>query len=121
MAHVKVSDRILDGEGRIDGIMQSAGYYPVLAHPERYIYMTGSDYDALKREDILFQLNLSSLLGLYGGEVRAKAEIMLKKGFYDFSGTDLHRENMFVSMLEASFPKKYADLIPHNDILREEP
>ncbi len=34
MAHVKVSDRILDGEGRIDGIMQSAGYYP-----DSYLYL----------------------------------------------------------------------------------
>ena len=107
----------MDLHGILDAV-KSAGYYPVLAHPERYIYMDAKDYDRLKREDILFQLNLSSLLGLYGRRVRAKAESLLRKGCYNFSGTDLHRESMFVNMMQASFPKKYLKLIPHNDFLR---
>ena len=70
--------------------IKSKGYYPVLAHPERYEYMRMSDYETLKESNILFQLNLSSLFGMYGGGVRAKAERLLKKGMYSLAGSDTH-------------------------------
>lgn len=66
------------------------GYFPVLAHPERYEYMSDKDYKELKTMGVLFQMNLSSLAGAYGGFAKAKSEWMLKKGFYDFFGSDLH-------------------------------
>ena len=34
------------------------GYYPLLAHPERYEYMQKKDYKILKEEHISFQLNV---------------------------------------------------------------
>ena len=71
--------------------IQARGYYPVLAHPERYVYMTGSDYNELKKMGVKFQLNLPSLAGMYGKAVKAKAEILIKNGFYDFRGTDTHK------------------------------
>ncbi len=77
--------------------VKSNGYFPVLAHPERYMYMDNSDYDSLRNSDIRFQLNLSSLSGFYGELAQKKAENMLKKGYYDYVGTDLHR----LSMLES--------------------
>lgn len=77
--------------------VKSKGYRALLAHPERYIYMEERDYEELKKKDILFQLNLSSLSGFYGTTARKKAEAMLKKGFYDYVGTDLHRYSMLES------------------------
>ncbi len=77
--------------------IKSDGYRPLLAHPERYIYMEDRDYEDLKKKDILFQLNLSSLSGFYGSTAQKKAENMLKKGFYDYVGTDLHRRSMLES------------------------
>lgn len=71
--------------------IKAKGYYPVLAHPERYIYMDDTFYRRLKSLSIRFQLNLSSLAGLYVDEVRKKAERLLKNGMYDLAGTDLHR------------------------------
>ena len=38
----------------------------------------------------MFQLNLLSLAGAYGGEAVAKAHYMLEKGMYDFVGSDMH-------------------------------
>ena len=38
--------------------IQKKGYYPLLAHPERYEYMQKEDYNTLKEEHISFQLNL---------------------------------------------------------------
>ena len=46
--------------------IKAKGYYPVLAHPERYLYMRRDEYERLKSMDIKFQLNLFSLTGLYG-------------------------------------------------------
>ena len=68
------------------------GYYPLLAHPERYEYMSMADYHDLKSASIAFQLNLPSLTGAYGHHVQKKAEKLLKQGYYDLYGSDTHRE-----------------------------
>lgn len=60
--------------------IQKKGYYPLLAHPERYEYMQKEDYNTLKEEHISFQLNLPSLAGMYGKHVQKKAEDLLKAG-----------------------------------------
>ena len=70
--------------------IKQKGYYPVLAHPERYVYMGKDRYTALKNKGILFQLNLSSLGGAYGSEAKDKAHWILKQNYYDLVGSDLH-------------------------------
>ena len=71
--------------------IKAKGYYPVLAHPERYLYMYESDYQRLKSMNIQFQLNQFSLFGLYGKEVQKRAKILQKQGMYNYIGTDLHQ------------------------------
>lgn len=66
------------------------GYTPVLAHPERYIYMSRDDYRALKDAGVLFQLNLLSASGHYGKDAKEKASWLRKNGLDDLIGTDLH-------------------------------
>ncbi len=68
----------------------SIGYYPLLAHPERYAYMTDKDYIKLKADGIRFQLNMLSLKGMYGKMAQKKAEWLLSKNFYDEVGSDIH-------------------------------
>jgi tyrosine-protein phosphatase YwqE len=70
--------------------IKQKGYYPVLAHPERYVYMDKERYKALKSKDIRFQLNLSSLAGAYGSEAKDKAHWLLKHNYYNLAGSDLH-------------------------------
>lgn len=70
--------------------VKSKGYVPVLAHPERYNYMDESDYRQLKRLNVKYQLNLFSLIGVYGVQVRRKAEWLMKNDFYDLIGSDTH-------------------------------
>lgn len=96
--------------GVLDSV-KAHGYYPLLAHPERYMYMDMFDYRELKSKDVLFQLNISALVGAYGEEVRAKAEKLLKDGMYDCFGTDLHRESSFDHLLSARIPCKEAVLL----------
>jgi tyrosine-protein phosphatase YwqE len=79
----------MDLYGTLERI-KAKGYYPVLAHPERYVYMGKKEYRKLKEMNVMFQLNLASLIGGYGKHVRRKAEWLLKKGLYNFIGTDIH-------------------------------
>ena len=80
--------------------IKAKGYYPVLAHPERYLYMDMAAYQRLKSLDVKFQLNLFSLTGLYGKDAQKKANDLLKAGMYDYTGTDLHRREVLQNLLE---------------------
>jgi len=72
--------------------MQMQGYQPVIAHPERYIYLQQSKefYEELKDIGCLFQLNVLALTGHYGKAVQELAQYLIKKKYYDLAGTDLH-------------------------------
>ncbi len=71
------------------------GLHPLLAHPERYVYMGRRDYHRLKEAGVRFQLNLMSLVGMYGETAADKASQLLLDGMYDFFGSDLHRLTPF--------------------------
>lgn len=71
-------------------LIQCRGYHVVLAHPERYRNMERRDYIRLKEQNVKFQLNVPSLSGFYGRQAHDNAKWLLSKGFYDFSGFDLH-------------------------------
>ena len=73
------------------GRIREHGWQPLLAHPERYLYMDENDYRDIHASGVAFQLNLPTLTGLYGPEARRRARFLLREGFYDRSGTDLHR------------------------------
>jgi tyrosine-protein phosphatase YwqE len=72
--------------------MQMQGYQPVIAHPERYIYLEHGRafFDELKTTGCYFQLNILSLIGYYGKTVQNIAEYLIKKEYYELVGTDLH-------------------------------
>lgn len=80
----------MDLHGMLERIM-SAGYRPILAHPERYAYMGERDYKDLAARGVKFQLNLPSLTGMYGREAQKKAQWLLRHSLYAVAGTDLHR------------------------------
>lgn len=79
--------------------IKAKGYIPVLAHPERYMYINKNEYQVWKSMGIEFQLNLFSLYGLYGKEAQKKAVELQKKGMYKYIGTDLHRFEVLKRML----------------------
>jgi tyrosine-protein phosphatase YwqE len=89
----------MDLWGTIDKIKEK-GYKPILAHPERYVYMTYDDYDRLKAKGVLFQMNLFSQAGAYGKFAQKRVKRLREKHYYDISGTDLHR----LKMLAAKWP-----------------
>lgn len=75
--------------------IQTRGYKPVLAHPERYNFYIDASLDELhklKEAGCLFQLNTIALSGYYGKHIKVFAEKLFKEGLYDFAGTDIHHE-----------------------------
>jgi protein-tyrosine phosphatase len=93
--------------------LEIKGYKPILAHPERYIFYF-KDKSRLKRfkeKNCLFQLNILSVLGYYGKEVKQLAEALLKEKMYDFVGTDLHHDKHLNTLIEAVHSGRLYDLI----------
>jgi protein-tyrosine phosphatase len=80
--------------------IQTSGYRPILAHPERYGYYHGQKdiYQELKDRGCLLQLNALSLTGYYGGPIKEAAEYMLKQKLYDYCGSDMHHERHVAGM-----------------------
>ncbi len=74
--------------------LQIKGYKVILAHPERYNFYHHdlARYVRLKDLGCLFQLNLLSVVGYYGKEVKKTADYLLKNKLYDLAGTDLHHD-----------------------------
>ena len=86
----------MDLDGMLDAIT-ARGFRPLLAHPERYVYMDKDDILRLAERGISFQLNRPSLAGAYGEGIRRKAEGMLRDGLFVRCGSDLHDLAHFVS------------------------
>lgn len=72
--------------------LQTKGYRPIIAHPERYGYFENEldNYQPLRDYGCAFQVNMLSLTGYYGSTVQRTAEKLLKAGWVDYLGTDLH-------------------------------
>lgn len=79
--------------------IMAKGYFPILAHPERYVYMDMTDYKKLKAMGIKLQHNLFSEFGLYGSLAKKKARAIAKANLYDLTGTDLHNYHTLISIL----------------------
>ena len=75
--------------------MQTNGYKPVLAHPERYQFWH-DNYDKfvdLKERGVFLQLNTIALSGAYGPGAKKVAEQLIDDNFYEFIGSDCHNMN----------------------------
>lgn len=66
------------------------GYRPILAHPERYHYLSHKDIKVIKEAGALIQINTSSILGDFGKSIQKKAFKFLKEDLVDFIASDAH-------------------------------
>jgi len=75
--------------------IQVAGYKPIIAHPERYLFYHNNfkEYSKLKDAGCLLQLNLLSTVEYYGGRITEIAAKLLSNNLYDFVGSDVHHQN----------------------------
>lgn len=81
--------------------LNMAGLKPVLAHPERYTYLSDSldVFDRLYSMGCRFQLNYMSLTGKYGPHSMKILKYLLKNGMYGFVATDLHSLSQLDSIM----------------------
>jgi tyrosine-protein phosphatase YwqE len=102
--------------------LQMQGYQPVIAHPERYIYLEHNKefYEELKDIGCLFQLNLLSLGGYYGKSVNELAQYLIKKGHYDLVGTDLHHARHLEALHNPAIATPLKKLIDSGKIRNKE-
>ena len=67
------------------------GYIPVLAHPERYMFIKNlKEYFKLKKFGCLFQANLLSATNYYGKYASNMLDKLLKEKLIDYVGSDIH-------------------------------
>lgn len=83
--------------------LQTKGYAPILAHPERYAFLHDDfeKYRRLKDLGCRFQINLLSLAEYYGPAVRQTAEKLIRAGMADYFCTDLHHQRHVDKLREA--------------------
>ncbi len=101
--------------------MISAGYKPVLAHPERYIFFHKNfeEYKWLKRKGLLFQINLNSFSGYYSKEVQKIANRLAEEGLIDFVGSDTHKMRQLEHLERNLHSKVIEKIFKNNTILND--
>jgi tyrosine-protein phosphatase YwqE len=98
----------------------SQGYRLVLAHPERYGYMTMEKAEDFRNRGVLFQLNSLSIGGAYSKSVQKMAIQLIDKGWVDFLGSDCHnriQSKMLQSLQESRHYQKACSLPLLNNTL----
>lgn len=95
-------------------MMQSIGYQPVLAHPERYVYFQ-QDISCLKKlyaHGLLLQVNLNSLSGYYSKAARDLAEYLIDQEMVQFIGSDCHNQR-HLHVFKTSWSRRSANKLAH--------
>ncbi|MBU1667753.1 capsular biosynthesis protein [bacterium] len=98
-----------------------AGYTPVLAHPERYVYLhdTIDEYINLKSMGVLFQINLNAIENYYSSEVTQTVKKLIAYGLVDFIGSDTHHRRHTKFLKESFSNALYQKIFKHNTILND--
>ncbi len=89
----------------------SKGYNLVLAHPERYQYMTMEKAQDLIDRGVLLQVNLLSLSGSYMKPAQKFAEKLIENKMVSFLGTDCHNDVQAAALEKALQTKAFAKAI----------
>jgi protein-tyrosine phosphatase len=100
--------------------MKDAGYKPILAHPERYGYMTIDEMKILRSWGCDLQINTISLSGYYGKHAKKIAEEMVDNQMVDFISSDMHHPRhaaAFESTLTAPYLEKLLFDYPLKNIM----
>ena len=105
--------------------IQSTGYLPILAHPERYHWLKEmkSFIIEFKNRGGLLQGNIGSFENGYGSYARKNAVKLIKEDLYDFIATDTHSYEQLKIIGRKILPriiKKYGE-IKINYLLNDNP
>jgi protein-tyrosine phosphatase len=90
----------------------SEGYKPVLAHPERYLYLL-NQFDKIKEwveKGLLLQINRLSLIGYYSPSAQLFSEKLINEDMVSFAGTDAHNPKHLEILLQIYNSKYFQKL-----------
>ena len=90
----------------------TAGYTPILAHPERYAYYhkNYNAYHILQELGFVLQVNLLSVTGYYGPQVAKAAKYIIQNGLASFVGTDLHHQRHMDAMMDIRNQRIFSEI-----------
>jgi protein-tyrosine phosphatase len=90
----------------------TAGYTPILAHPERYAYYheNYNAYHLLQELGFVLQVNLLSVTGHYGPQVAKAAKYIIQNGLASYIGTDLHHERHMAAMMDLKNQRLFSEI-----------
>ncbi|MGF1637385.1 MAG: tyrosine-protein phosphatase [Cyclobacteriaceae bacterium] len=73
-------------------LMNSSGYQPVLAHPERYHYLQTNPelLEEILSAKVLLQLNILSMTGFYSKAIKKFSKNLIIKKIISFAASDCH-------------------------------
>lgn len=101
--------------------VQRKGMLPVLAHPERYHYISDiSEYDLFREKGMLFQVNILSFTGYYGEKPMQLAYNLLESGMIDLLGTDLHNIRQLAALKNFAVDRKTGRQLEKLTLLNKE-
>ena len=106
MSYYGMSAQLFDVARELTG----AGFTPVLAHPERYLYMAGrmEQFDRLHEAGCEFQLNLLSATGAYGELSTLIMNYLLERSYYRYVGSDIHSPRQLDAILTSQMDERTA-------------
>jgi len=103
--------------------LQLKGITPVIAHPERYLFLSASRHVFHEWMDRGYdlQVNILSLTGFYGNQVKELANYLLKENLVHYLGTDAHNlqqvQALKNSLKTKEMQKILTDYTFYNDVI----
>ena len=99
--------------------LQTNGYKPILAHPERYgfWYASFDKYHEMVDKGVNLQLNILSLIGHYSPETQKIAERLIDENLISFLGSDCHNPH-HQNLMEEALSKKYLHKLLDSGLLK---
>jgi tyrosine-protein phosphatase YwqE len=91
-----------------------AGYKPILAHPERYTYLSTDTMSMMRGWGCNMQMNTISLTGYYGRDIKKRAEEMVDLKLVDFISSDMHHPR-HADALRDTLMTSYIEKLLFND------
>jgi protein-tyrosine phosphatase len=94
--------------------LQTMGYQPILAHPERFNFWHSKfyKYENLIDKGVKLQLNINSLTGYYSLSTKKIAEQLIDKNMISYIGSDCHHMghiNLMKSVVYENHLRKLMD------------
>lgn len=102
--------------------MQTLGYTPVLAHPERYNFFHSDfkKYENFIEKGVLLQMNINSLTGHYSLSTKKIAEQMINKNMISFLGSDCHHFGHIELIKQVVYEKHLHQLLENGNLLNKD-